>query len=331
MSTERTIARAAALACRLEAEAPKPGNVTPRDAFPEMGYEDLLASAGAIAPVMGMAGSCAVGETILKAVQATREVAGVNTNLGMVLLLAPLARAAAIAGMSGAKHDERRTALRSALAGVLRDLDVADAEHAYRAIRLAAPGGMGRVPSQDLSGSPSVSLLEAMRVAADRDLIAREYVTDFEVTFERGLPLLEEAFAAGLAIPEAIVDLFLELLVSFPDTLLARKFGRAAAEQASARAASALAAGPRGSAPRATEIELLDRWLRHPSRRWNPGTTADIVAATLFVWLLTTQRGAELLAPGRRLSLDNLDNEVRTCASSPTSTSAPAEPSHRRS
>jgi triphosphoribosyl-dephospho-CoA synthase len=295
MWAEDEIARAAELACRLEVEAEKPGNVTPSHALPKLSYRDFVASSTAVAPVLGEAGRRPVGETILRAVRATRAVTSVNTNLGTILLLAPLALAAALAKVAGGAPGEvagaetpakLTLALRRALAGVLAGLEVADAELVFEAIRLAAPGGMGRVASQDLSGRPTVTLLEAMRIAAPRDAVAREYATGFAITFGTALGLLEAAFAASRDIRAAAVELALELQVRAPDTLIARKFGAAAAEEASARARAVLAAGPRGSAARERETSSFDDWLRDPARRWNPGTTADLVAAALFVRLL---------------------------------------------
>lgn len=293
MWAEAEIARAAELACWLEVEAEKPGNVTRAHAFPEMSHRDFVAGAAAVAPVLGEAGRRPVGETILRAVRAARAVTSANTNLGTILLLAPLARAAALANggtpreVVGAEAPAERTlALRQALAGVLAGLGVADAELAFEAIRLAAPGGMGRVASQDLSRRPTVTLLEAMRIAAPRDAVAHEYATGFSITFGTALGLLEAAFAASRDSRAAAVELALELQARAPDTLIARKVGAAAAAAASARARAVLTAGPRGSAARQRETSSFDAWLRDPARRWNPGTTADLVAAALFVRLL---------------------------------------------
>jgi triphosphoribosyl-dephospho-CoA synthase len=310
MWVEAEIARAAREACRLEVEAEKAGNVTPVAAFPEMTFEDFLASAGAVGPVIGGAGRRRVGETILFAVEATRAVTRANTNLGTILLLSPLARAAALAGPARAGSDERfggrRAALQESLSGVLAELDVADAELTFRAIRLAGPGGMGSVEAQDVAGSPTVTLLEAMGLAAGRDAVAREYVTGFELTFRTSLGLLEAALAAGLDPRAAAAELALELLRRVPDTLIERKFGEAPAADASARAAAVLAAGPRGSSERERAARRFDAWLRDPARGWNPGTTADLVAAALFVWLLTSpdasaQLGADSPASSNQL------------------------------
>src|SRR4029453_18141123 len=157
--TPDEIAGAGQLACLLEASAPKPGNVFPGRPFADMRFEDFVLSAVAIGPVMRDAGTRTLGDTILRAVEATRRVTAANTNLGMVLLLAPLARAAAVTG-SGLD-------LRDAVWNMLAMTTVGDAERAYEAIRLAAPGGLGEVPGEDVSSAPTRSLLEVMRLAAD--------------------------------------------------------------------------------------------------------------------------------------------------------------------
>ncbi|MFN2432692.1 MAG: triphosphoribosyl-dephospho-CoA synthase [Gemmatimonadota bacterium] len=304
---EAAIARAATRACELEAQAEKPGNVTSAAGFPDMDYGDFLASARALGPVMGRAGRHRVGQTILRAIEATRRVARANTNLGIVLLLTPLARAAAVVRAappgagdadlaevqgSGESRDGRqataqRGALRASLLCVLEDLDLADARLAYRAIRLARPGGMGSVPEQDLAEAPTVTLLQAMRLAAARDAVAREYAESYRTTFDVGQPLLEGALAAGLPLPDAAVELYLRLLAQSPDTLLQRKFGAGPAAEVSSRAAAVLAAGDPRTARRVRALRDFDRWLREPARRLNPGTTADLVAAVLFVRILT--------------------------------------------
>src|SRR5215211_8540696 len=92
------IAGAAQFACVLEACAEKPGNITPRHDFADTSYEDMLRSAIALGPELARAGERGVGETVLAAVRETRRVAASNTNLGIALLLAPLARAALVGG-----------------------------------------------------------------------------------------------------------------------------------------------------------------------------------------------------------------------------------------
>jgi triphosphoribosyl-dephospho-CoA synthase len=157
----------AQLACIWEATARKPGNVTRHCDFDDVSYLDFLTSAAAVAPVLATAAQRRVGATILEAVRATRRVAATNTNLGIVLLLAPLA--------SVPPGEE----LRADLARVLDALDVSDAKAAYEAIRLAAPGGLGRAEKQDVADEPTQTLREVMALAAERDLVARQYAGGF--------------------------------------------------------------------------------------------------------------------------------------------------------
>lgn len=267
------IALAAQMACLLEVSAPKPGNVHRYRDFDDACFEDFLLSAAAIGPALGAAAETGVGETVLRAVRDTRRWVGTNTNLGILLLLAPLARAAALGGPS----------LRGALRGVLAGLTVADAEAVYSAIRLANPGGMGEVTEQDVRGAPTVPLGEAMRLAAERDTIAREYGTDFAVTFEIALPAVLEARGRGVGWADAATECFLATLASVPDTLIARKRGADAAAAVSREAARVLAAGEPGSPARRRATDRFDARLRDPGHALNPGTTADLTAAALFV------------------------------------------------
>jgi len=267
---------AAQLACLLEASAAKPGNVTPRHAFRDMNYGDFLRSAIAIGPAMAAAGSHSVGATILAAIEATRRWTHANTNLGIVLLFAPLARAAQIG----------ETDLRASVSHVLRELTVDDARLAYQAIRLAAPGGFETAAQHDIRDEPVVTLLEAMASAAERDSIAAEYANDFALTFERGVPTLQRALARADSQEAAIVQTHLELLAAVPDTLIARKRGMEQARVVSTVATRVIEAGGVFTIAGRDAIAAFDERLRDPRNQLNPGTTADLIAATLFVALL---------------------------------------------
>jgi triphosphoribosyl-dephospho-CoA synthase len=266
---------AAQLACVLEAGAEKPGNITPSHDFDDTSYEDMLRSGIALGPELGRAGERGVGETALAAVRASRAAAGANTNLGIALLLAPLARAALAGGP-----------LRERLGDVLRALTFDDARDAYEAIRLARAGGLDEPVEHDVRDEPRVTLREAMAAAAQRDTIASEYVTDYAVTFELGLPALADALGDGLRPRDAIVELALRVLGAVPDTLIARKRGAEAAGRVAADAREVLAAGGVRSARGRTALAGFDDSLRRDGNALNPGTTADLVTAVLFVALL---------------------------------------------
>jgi triphosphoribosyl-dephospho-CoA synthase len=271
------VAVAAQLACLLEASAPKPGNVSPGAAFHDTTYDDFLASAAAIGPAFAAAGERPLGATIRAAVEATARWAPANTNLGLVLLLAPLARAALRPGA---------VPLRTRLAATLADTTVADAREAYAAIRLASPGGLGRAADQDVARMPTVTLRDAMALAADRDGIAREYATDFQTTFEVGVPALRRGRAAGLCWSEAIVEAYLTLLAAAADTHIARKLGADAAVALQRRARAVLDAGSVRTAPGRDAIAALDLELRDERNTRNPGATADLTGAAIYALLL---------------------------------------------
>jgi triphosphoribosyl-dephospho-CoA synthase len=269
-------------ACIWEATARKPGNVTRFDDFEDVNYLDFLLSAAAIATVMATACQRRVGATILEAVRATRQVVRTNTNLGIILLLSP--PAAVPEGED----------LRSGVQRILAELDVEDARLVYEAIRLAVPGGLGRVQEQDVRDEPTQSLREVMALAAGRDLVARQYADGFAEVFDDGVPALLAALERTGSLEGAIVGAHLHLMAKYPDTLIARKRGMVEAAEAARRARRVLEQGwPREVAGR-QGIEEFDAWLRAEGRQRNPGTTADLVTASLFVAL---RQGALPLSP----------------------------------
>jgi len=271
------VAAAAQLACLLEVSAPKPGNVSPFAGFRDASYEDFLASAAAIGPALTAAGERPLGATIRAAVEATARWVPSNTNLGLVLLLAPLARAALTPG--GAS-------LRDRLAATLAATTVADARDTYAAIRLGAPGGLGRAPDQDVAGTPTATLRDVMAMAVERDAIAREYASDFRTTFELGAPALRAALADRLPWRDAVVETYLTLLAAAPDTHIARKLGLPAAVTVQQRGRSVLDAGGVRTAPGREAIAALDGELRDEANTLNPGATADLTGAAIYLVLL---------------------------------------------
>jgi triphosphoribosyl-dephospho-CoA synthase len=267
------LCRQVQLACLLEVAAAKPGNVSPAQNFSDTTYADMVRSALALGPGLALdrASASGVGELIRDGVRATASVTDANTNLGIVLLFAPLARAAATQ-----RADEP---LRSAAERVLAELTVEDAAAAFAAIVEAQPGGLGDAPEHDVRAPARVSLRVAMAAAAHRDSIASEYATGFAIVFDTGLPWLTQALHAGASTLEAVVSLHLGLLASRPDTLIERKAG--------ADAARAVSAAAREVLDGSLAVADFDASLRGPDHRLNPGTTADLVAATLLVALLS--------------------------------------------
>jgi len=327
------VAAAAQLACLLEVSASKPGNVSPGRHFADARYEDFLASAVAIGEPIAGAAARSVGSTIRLAAEATAKWTRSNTNIGIVLLLAPLARAALLekgavplfaaeaeekgyGPFSGDGDDAQETPnplshkgqakiaheatfpdqgettmtpgpfFRGAVRRVLAATTIDDARDVYAAIRCASPGGLGRVESQDVADEPTLPLLDVMRLAADRDGIAHEYATAFEVTFETAAPALTRARHDGLSWDDAIVETFLTLLAARPDTHVSRRGGKDLAIDLSRRAHAVLETGGVRSEAGRRAIGELDLALRDERNLGNPGTTADLTAAAIFVVLL---------------------------------------------
>lgn len=257
-------------ACALDVAVRKPGNVSFASPGHGMHAGLFLASAAAAAGSLSAAGA-PVGERIEAAVCASWGASGCNTNLGIVLLCAPLLAAF-----------ERGGALREALAAVLQGLDVHDASGAYRAIALARPGGLGRVPEQDVLQAPTITLRQAMALAASRDRIAWQYVHGYEDVFERALP----AFTHAGDPARGMLAAFLELLAALPDTHIVRKHGATMAQSVMAQARPWAERVSRGEQPDGDPAFV--RWDQDlKAARVNPGTSADLcVAAALAADLL---------------------------------------------
>lgn len=263
----------ARIACVLEAGASKPGNVAPGRPFDDMTYNDMIRSAEAIVEPFDRALALGVGGTILAAVERTRLAVGKNTNLGIVLALAPLA--------SVADGDS----IRAGVSRVLAKLTVEDARLAYEAIRLAAPGGLGTSDDQDVARPPTVTLLEAMTIARDRDLIARQYVNSYADVFDLLDCVFKPAIARGLSIDRAVVLTYMHSLARLADSLVVRKRGEREAKEVSRRARLILDASPESDRPDEALLNDFDAWLREAGAGRNPGATADLIAAMLYVAL----------------------------------------------
>jgi len=133
---------------------------------------------------------------------------------------------------------------------------------------------------------PTIPLRDAMALAADRDSIAREYVTDFAITFELGAPALRGALTAGLTWTQAVVETYLDLLSAVPDSHVARKLGSAAAETIMRRSREVRRAGGARTPSGRLALAAFDAQLRDDRNTRNPGTTADLTAAALCLVIL---------------------------------------------
>jgi triphosphoribosyl-dephospho-CoA synthase len=269
-------------ACELDVTVRKPGNVSVASPGHRMSAEQFIASAQAAAVPLFEAGA-PVGERIEHAVRATQAAVACNTNLGIVLLIAPLAaageRAGALAGAS---------ALHAALDAVLAALDVADARAAYRAIALANPAGLGQVERADVRHVPQIGLRDAMALGAPCDLIARQYANGYADLFAALRRDVASGFVLARAADADVQRVYLGWLSRYPDSHIVRKHGEAVAHTVMT-AAQAWAGHP--APERAPAFAEWDESLK--AAGINPGTSADLTVATLWIaGVLATWHGS---------------------------------------
>ncbi|EEF80717.1 triphosphoribosyl-dephospho-CoA synthase [Methylophaga thiooxydans] len=274
MLSETEIKHAVFWACQQEVMAPKPGNVNCFSDGHNMAINDFIKSAETIAPIMASPG-LSVGERILQSIQATRTVVNCNTNLGIVLLFAPLCSAIQIC--------EDFSDLPDTLQQVLASLTIEDARLCYQAIRLAEAGGMGKSQQQDISEEPTITLLQAMELAQNRDQIALQYVSNFKDIWQLSLPALTNALNSGESVEWATAFAYLKVLSAAPDSLICRKQSVELATAVTEKAKQLVFQMNKNSKLDAylTELTAWDKELKQ--KAINPGTTADLVATTLLL------------------------------------------------
>ena len=260
------------LACELELRAFKPGNVSIHSEGHDMTVEDFRRSARVSAPYLTDV-SLGLGERIHRAILATRQAVGCNTNLGIVLLAAPLL---------GAFLGPRPVPLQKAVENLLLGTSIEDAEWVYQAIRCANPAGLGEVAEEDISTAPRVTLRQAMQLAAHRDSVARQYSNSFADVFQTAVPLYDSRLSQGADEEWAVVAVYVRLLSLLPDSHIERKWGETCAKQITARMGEvASRLDQAGTADMKLDV------LREADREFksigiNPGTTADLTVATIL-------------------------------------------------
>lgn len=260
-------------ACEVELQAFKPGNVSIYADGHDMTVADFRMSAEVSAvPICNPGYS--LGEKIYYAVKATREAVNCNTNLGIVLLCAPLIQAA--------NEMQPDMTLRDALSKVLKSTTIEDADWAFKAIALASPGGLGSSGRQDVKNKASVTLVEAMRIASAKDRIALQYITNYQDIFDFSILLYYNALSRWDSQVWAAVAVYVGLLNRFPDSHIERKYGYqyselVAAEMALLNEGLATTDNPERIKPM---LYRIDQELK--SKGVNPGTTADMTVATVL-------------------------------------------------
>jgi triphosphoribosyl-dephospho-CoA synthase len=284
---EDYVARSAQLALLLEVSAyPKPGNVDRTHDFVDTGYEHFLASSVALYPVLraaavrGRGKGTGVGELIKSGVEeSVTWQSGGNTHFGVLLLLVPLAMAAGTCE----RYDMEK--LKRKATEIMLNTRVDDAIEVYTVFPKAKVKVRRDVPEFDLTDKASIkeirrkqlSLYEIFTISASYDLISRELVGGFKLTFRYASRIND--LAKEECINEAITHAYLRLLSEEEDTFIKMKFGAEKSKYVKERAKRVVNRGYKRK-----EIEEFDEDLI--SEGLNPGSTADIIAAALFICIL---------------------------------------------
>jgi triphosphoribosyl-dephospho-CoA synthase len=280
MALEMSLGHLAALACQLECSAPKVGNVHRGADFDDTSFYHFLVSGNLLGNIVDQHPKAQVGELVLRILEVTAAEIGTNTNLGIALLLAPM--------IVAVRKNPSAQLKREHVSHVLKNLSHEDSSQIYQAIRTARPGGLGSVNDGDVHSIESMPILKAMELAEERDLIAAEWVHGFPRTFDFVVPHLIESTVRWNSLVHAIVETHVRIIARFGDSLIGRKLGPSAQQQAQAMAESCLttlddpATFWRG-------ISELDFWMRADGRRRNPGTSADLIVAGLFIALIRNE------------------------------------------
>jgi triphosphoribosyl-dephospho-CoA synthase len=270
-------------ACMAELEALKPGNVHMFADGHGMTVQDFIASAEAASAVIAQP-NLTLGERILQSVQATQKAVNMNTNLGVILLCAPIIHAVLSSKNNG---------LQANIHAVLAASTIADAEACFAAIRLANPAGLGESDLHDVHAPADCTLLEAMRQEASRDLprdtIAQQYANNFMHVFD-GLAYYQKVLAQWQRPAWAATAVHLHFMAQFLDSHIVRKYGETIANLVQNEAIAHQAEFIKVFNPKNYQAELLIFDAALKKRGLNPGTSADLTVATLLLHSLTTRK-----------------------------------------
>lgn len=275
---QQTIGQRVQHAIEIECTAIKAGNVHPLASFNDLQHAHFMQAAKVVGHQFDSDADCSVGAIVLRSTRAMVQNVGTNTSLGTILLLAPLAVAMLERSTAPALGGSLQTQVRD----VLNRLCPEDAREIYQAIRIAKPGGLGKSESMDVEQAPPARILDAMRFASQRDDVALQYVTDFELVFDIASRLMQKIHGCE-PIAFAIRELQIELLSERVDSLIVRKCGMDFAESVKRKAFEVRQSGPFLSHNYLEAWNDFDRFLRDEPHRGNPGTTADLIAAAIFV------------------------------------------------
>ncbi len=305
----KIISQCLQLGMLLEVSSQKPGNVTLSSGFNGTKFEHFLASA--VASIPSFENAALRGISVLegnlelqdlgigKIIQNCLEEISVwqkggNTLLGTIILFVPIAAAA---GMTHLEDNFDLLLLRANIKKVIHSTTSKDAFHLYSAFDSIKPGGLNKAPDFDLTSAESkkrllvenVSLYDVFKIAASYDDVCSEWISNYSISIDLAYPyLLNQMQTRDLN--TSIVHTYLKILSKHPDTLISRKVGSKISQEISSEANNLLEMGGLDTKDGRKGLIAFDKKLRKDGNHLNPGTTADLIAATLSFLVLTGYR-----------------------------------------
>lgn len=294
------IAKLGEIATLLEVSGyPKPGNVHRTSDFNDMTYEDFLISSTSIRENLeivafngskyypNMLNEIQIGESILGCVKNTQNLVKTNTNLGISMLLVP------IAATFGALHEENSlNNLPKTLDTIIKNTEFNDAIALVKAISLSKAGGMDNKTSKyDVNDSNTIdeirknhiNIHDLLQMSSKYDKISYELINGLPIIMNYGYPTYMR-YVDEYSQNDVTLEIYLTILANVSDTLINRKYGEEIAKDVSERAKTILESTEIGTNDRLKELNEFDTFLK--TKNYNPGTSADFTAASLFVGLV---------------------------------------------
>ena len=263
--------------CKKDIELIKPGNVNLLSSHKDTKAQDYLDSAILSSKEL-FNQNYSLGKRILESVNVTRSQVNVNTNLGIILLCAPVIQS---------YIDFNNLDLREGIKKTLSTTSIKDTHDLCAAINISSPGGLGDSDMYDTASYPNASIKQIMNYSQEYDRISYQYSHNFSDIFDFIIPKLEFLNQRYESLDISLSLLFIEILAKIPDSHISRKFGDKIAKKTSNNAYDLLKILDREYDPDYLAKALNNLDYEYKKKGINPGTTADLLVASLMIYKIS--------------------------------------------
>ena len=263
--------------CKKDIELIKPGNVNLLSSHKDTKAQDYLDSAILSSKEL-FNQNYSLGKRILESVNVTRSKVNVNTNLGIILLCAPVIQS---------YIDFNNLDLREGIKKTLSTTSIKDTHDLCAAINISSPGGLGDSDMYDTASYPNASIKQIMDYSQEYDRISYQYSHNFSDIFDFIIPKLEFLNQRYESLDISLSLLFIEILAKIPDSHISRKFGDKIAKKTSNNAHDLLKILDREYDPDYLAKALNNLDYEYKKKGINPGTTADLLVASLMIYKIS--------------------------------------------